>query len=667
MPRNPLLQNDLSAGDAGLQREMSVNDAFKKYFQGKNKFPMSYKFSNTLRFAEATPFFAMNCIGGDIVQFANNHTIRTHTMNSPKIESFQMRKSFFAVNMRAILPNTFEFIYKNPTRGDDVPSDAYCYVDLNGCARTYLDSFNDSDLTEMDSPADDSLVTHFKSLLVLESLFSRGSLLSSLGIPLRDCLVDWAKDSEDGFDIDDVVDLQFRWLFEHDQFVYRFPEDDVDISYRYYAIKDGLTYVDDNDVSQPVIYISRHNLMDMMRDNPTWSIVGDFWDQYIPTSDLSSEITDFDLVYSAVPPIDISRVLAYQLAMFTLMTDDSIDYIYTSELFRSYFRYLCSYVGYGPETFNFNGQDILYDVFSAHYLNNVLSMFEPLLPSALFTYRRTLRYEDYLVGSRPQPYALGDLSAPVTDSSVSAIDINRSLWKQRFENAVNRIGNRWRDYVQLVSGVDPIPDPTEAKFLTSQVFPVDGYEVENTGSAQMSEANSVTTLIKTTGGNFVFEAMPTEPCIIIGVCSWGMDSFYTSQVDRFAYHKDRYDFFNKFFQYDGDQEIRPEELSAAYADDSLPPFAYTLRYMEYKQCVNRCSGGFVKGLKNWILKRNPRNDFTLRPFEINSEFIRNHNGDIDSFYTSLTGLSLGSYYHFQVKFTNFNTPYRPMEFTPSPL
>ena len=47
-------------------------------------------------------------------------------MASPFLSSLKLNKDYFMCPMPAILPNTWEYIFRQPVQGDDVPDDANC-------------------------------------------------------------------------------------------------------------------------------------------------------------------------------------------------------------------------------------------------------------------------------------------------------------------------------------------------------------------------------------------------------------------------------------------------------------------------------------------------------------------------------------------------------------
>lgn len=695
---NPSYQSPIRDGqNTGAQHGASQNNAYKAYKQPHNSFAMNYLNLQTARYGDIQPFDVFNAVPGDRIPLRSEHEIRTYTLKSPMLSGVNIHKDYYMVPMKAILPNTWELIYTNPTRGDDVPDNAYSISYLLAYCQKFVSVFDivfssltgTSPTTQILSTYNKALEYFVKSTLLLESIFSTGSLPATLGCPMYSIL-----------DADKLVDTYLRILFggvklgvvfDGDQKIYTLDTNPIDIS----------------DISLYPTKITIHKLFEKMRENPL------FYFQYIESSDtasaesyakvsevISSFQQDFRIDISSLndAPVDnvfdFSRLVAYQLVCAHYFTNDHVDFIYSADLYRKNAFELASTFynataspsdsSLASRAFVYNGITILYDAFSGVYMNNALNYITSISALNIFTYsqdhmdaafaylslifgfRKSLKYGDYFTGARPTPLAVGDVTAPVVGDGVSAIDMTQKISTQRFLNAVNRFGRKFGDYVKGMTGVTAPPVDTDPKFIAHENFDINGFEVENTGSEQF-EANSVTTLLKSRNGKFVYEIEVDTPCILLGVQSYDVTRIYTTAVDKFFYHENRFDMFNKFMQYIGDQAITAGELNAKYSNEN--PISYTLRYMEYKQAINRASGGFVNNLPSWAFTTDNTDDqnYNDQWQIIDPDFIRSSNVEFDRFYTSLTGLSLGTYFHFIVKFTNVRNASRQMEYAPSIL
>ena len=397
--------------------------------------------------------------------------------------------------------------------------------------------------------------------------------------------------------------------------------------------------------------------------------------------------------------LNLTRLLAYQLICSHFYTNSSIDFIYSAELYRQYvyqlyrdFFAISSY-GFGASNFLFswNGVQLQYDYLSGHllqfglclgtftssqltqYKNAFLSNSNPLnnwlaVASAIFGYRKSLRYGDYFTASRPRPLAPINTDVSVNSNLVSVIDITRNIQAQRFANAVMRSRSKIEEYVKSLFGRAPQPDYHNPFFLARTEEYIFGDQVQNTGADQLTSAQSRTSNLTGNLGRhtFTFHNDDMHPCVYMQIVAYDSPRAYSRSVDRQFLHIDRFDMFNPDFQYIGDQAVYGIELG--YYDVAGIPsiFSYQNRDMEYKQRFNVCSGGYASGaLPGWAFTDYELQDYGIT--SINPNFIRSRNTDIDNLYLSLTGFSLGTYFHFTCKTDNNVSAKRPMAVDPQIL
>ena len=648
MPRNPMLSRGRDAQNTGVNSPDRSAEPQKNYIQRNNDFDLSYSHLATLRFADVHPFFVMDGLPADRLPFRSYHELRSYTLQSPMMSDIKLHKSFTMVPMQAILPNTWDRFIVNPTKGDDVPDDVYCNYPILAKLRAFVSLMfgNHSALTDAQLS-----VNFVKCAIALECVFSSGSLLACLGIDFSKLWPDF----DVYFDTSIVPMLKTLPV--------KLGVDFGNIS--------G-TFAMNSDVASSVsaTYVENmHDALDFLRDgcdilasgdNPSSFVREDLDDLCVS---ILSKLSQLNALNSAVfnYAYDISKPIAYQLSCIQIMTDDSIDDIYTPNLFR---QLIYEYTE--PAFFTYNGAPIMYDEFSMNRMISISSIYEFF--TLIFSFRKSLKFGDYFIDARPQPYSVGDMSAQVVNGEVSSIDTTRSILAQRFLNWSNRVGNKIHDYILALTGVSPTATTDEPKYIIHEVFDVSGFEVENTADGQRDDV-SVTTQLKTQNDRYIFDIEINEYCIILGLAHFDVKRIYTGRVDRSNLKSNRFDFFNKFFQYAGDQDIKRIELSAAIsnADD---PMAYTTRHMQYKTAVSHAVGGFSNGtLPSWAFVNDESSELThgIKPFGINSDFIRNHNSEFDRFYSSLTGYSLGTYFHFIVKFNNIANMNRQMAIAPDIL
>lgn len=406
--------------------------------------------------------------------------------------------------------------------------------------------------------------------------------------------------------------------------------------------------------------------------------------------------------------LNLSRLLAYQLVCAHFYSNSSIDFVYSAELFRQYIHSLFRLQYNTPanavdRSFEWNGILCPYDELSEHYLarslyfkltasdySNPSGVVAPTLEmitdsensnypffmarfacfAAIFGFRKSLRFGDYFVGSRPRPIAPINTEVAVsTDNTVSVLDLSKKMAATKFGQAVMRSRQKIEEYTKGVFGRAPAPDYHNPFFLSREVDTIFGDEVQNTAESQLSKPNSRTSNFAMNGGRytFTFKNDDSHPCIYLQIISFDAKRAYTRSVDRQFLALDRYDMFNPNFQYIGDQPVYGVELGYGSQNGlSIPVhFAYQSRDMEFKQRFDVASGGFVENLPGWLLT--DRNRELCQVGSLSPDFIRNFNCELDQFYISLTGYSLGSYYHFALITNNNVDASRPMAVDPQIL
>lgn len=651
----------------------------------RSSFDLAYHFFDTHRFGEYHPHYVAEGEKNDILPIRSSHDVRSYTLKSPLMQNVSMKKDYFSVPMMAILPINWDKYYENPVRGDDVLADVGPSVEefwskigtLHGKLVTSLTTIlSDSTKTQAQK-----ITAFFRFLVLGEYFYSNGNLLASLhchGAPyVAITNYDGDRISYDKFFDDLIGDFIFH-------------AGSVD----YFTMNvDGYTYLvgEDNKPFRSGVISLRHALS-LMRDNLTFMIQSVNWSGDI-TSNILSDFQGYSFTYvKSIAPLRIARLWAYQLVCAHYYTNDHIDFIYSAELFRSlinfYIRDCLGVSNFASNMFfTFNGVSYQYDSLSAHAFSQMVSYansystdilfqspagsarYAAILGffSAIFAYRRSLRYLDYFTGSRAQPLAVGNTGVAVVNNTVDVINITRGIQSQRFWNAVNRIRHTTEGYLKgLFGGDTPAPDYHNPFFLAHTDDVVFGQETENTADAQMNAKIAITSNFRSNGSRYMFEMHCDRPCELIGITYYDIPRVYTKNTERSYFWLDRFDMFNPFMQYIGDQPIYLNELGIGAANDLVPlsNFAYTLRHMEYKQRYNQCAGGFVENLPGFaFLAMDERgNQKTINP-----DWIRSVNSEFDNFYVSLTGWSLGSYWHFIVDNYNDCTGSRPMAYAPSIL
>lgn len=649
----------------------------------RSTFPLGYHFFDTHRFGEYHPHYVAEGVKEDILPIRSSHNVLSYTLKSPLMQNVSMKKDYFSVPMEAILPLNWDKFFDNPVRGDDVlmdvgPSVASAFGGI-GAAFTNLKTALSTLLNNSATTAPVALQATLRFLILGEYWYSNGSLLSSLGChgaPYLGVTISNTVSSYDKF-FDAMIAAILAPLGQNGSL--------FDMSV------DGYSYTVTQNFSGNKGEISFRHALCLMRDNPTFTI-----SRIYPSVPISSAILTELNKWTLTPvnsdaPLNLSRLWAYQLVCAHYYSNDHIDFVYSAELYRQLVgHYVLNFLNNNSAAmqFTYNGMTYRYDYLSAHFFsrfigsgvyNNASTMLTASSAGvpyyilgylcALFAYRRSLRYLDYFTGSRAQPLAVGSTGVSVVNNTVDVVDVTRNIQRQRFLNAVNRVRHNFEGYLQgIFGGSLPAPDYHNPFFLAHTDDTVYGSETENTGAAQMSDQIAITSNFRSNGSRYMFEIRCDRPCVLLGITYYDIPRVYTKSIERQFFHADRFDMFNPFMQFIGDQPVYIQETGIGAGTNTLAGplanFAYSLRHMEYKQRYNQAAGGFVENLTGFafLALDNRGNQYTINP-----DWIRSVSSEFDDFYVSLTGFSLGSYFHFIVDNFNDCSGSRPMAYAPSIL
>lgn len=659
MATNPLYQSNDSPNNS-TQPTKAVNRQGVNVKHTHNTFDNSYYNYMTAPFGVYFPFFSMEGVPQDVIPLHSEHTVRSLPMSSPFLSNLKLNKDTFLVPMQAILPNTWELIFKNPSQGDDVPDDANCLfpaweIDTDANIISSLWSV----LVDQDIPNADKMWI----LLILEFFCSQGSLLSQLGYHVNPIIF---RSSEDEF-----VRYSFDSWFDH---VVRNTEY-FEIDYK------GVLYT--NSEATQGVTISFSQALSMLRNYGSSCKIIDITlpnlSEYVITS-----LPSFSSREDFGTDINLQRVLAYQLSCSQFYVNPQVDFLYNAQMYRDniftlYREYMLASTGDDPSVkfFDYNGLKVQYDYLSKAYFYHVCNQIvlgntDRALPqlfdymSAIFGHRESLRFGDYFTDSRTRPLALGSDSIPVSsDNTVSVINVSQRVVYQRFRNAVIKIGNNFGDYLRGIFGSNPSPDYHFPKFISHQDFQISGFETANTSD---SNQGKLVTNLKTSDDNYLFEVSVDMPCVLIGIAYFSVPRVYMQTKDRQFFHRDRYDMFNPMLQYVGDQIVYNHERTDTRPNDEI--FGYQSRNNEYKQRYGIVSGGFATKLPAWTFVAdslfNPVDSVIVQDTQ-SPEFIRAHSYEFDRFFNSISGYSLANMFHFILVFNNKCMSVRPMEINPNIL
>lgn len=648
MALNPVNSPVYDGTSANTTPSNPINDPAVENRQGLNTFDLTAQNAFTARYGEITPYFYSVGVPDDRTTLKPSHMLRTYTFGSPMLSTMRMHVQNFSVPLSAIMPNTWDLIYKNPVKGVDVPDAALCSFDF----KAFWTSISQC-LSGFDNIADDAELNVYHSIpavMLFTSVFSRGGLLNYLGISPK--LVN--------DDVDKVFDSFFTAL-----------SDKVSkLNYNTYRFDLGNGFV-------KVVEPSASSIRSFLYSSLEYPDVF-FTATSVPTNSLLSAILSSvrELLANYVNftgvaysfKVNLFKVIAYQMICAQYFTNDHVDDVYTSKLWLQNMQSLVytSSMSVDDLSFAYNGVRVNYDVFSQHFLIKMLGSLRAVDSTNfanslyffcnLFSYRRSLKYGDYFNSSRTQPLAVGDVTAPVVGNKVSAIDTTKSISYQRFLNAVNRAGSYIKDYVKSIFGVTPEQTEPMPNFLSRETHVLGKDEIDNTADAQ---GNVVTNVIDV-DSRFAFDIYVDIPSILLGLVTFDVVGCYQNITEKDNFHLNRFDMFNPFLQNIGDQSVSLQELDSTSDPDSV--YGYQVRNAEYKFKVNQCHGGFAYNLPSWLFR------FDKNVVKnISSESIRSDVSDLDEFYKSLTYGSPAGYFHFIISMTNEVRSNRRMQFEPNIL
>lgn len=683
-----------------------INDG-NKVPTNHHKYNLSYLHACRERFGEANPFvFAYGVPNDKNFTFRIGHELRTTSLASPLLQNLRKNLDFYAVPAKAILPHTWDFLQTNPVIGDDIdPRLTNCLIYLSGEADNltglkdlFYHAINSAGVIDTNAPIggigsedyDSDAWDGFVHLLIaLETFFAKDSLMASFRMPLhkRVGILNSKYTAET---------LSQAWKFYHDFLKAYAAENSVETI--------TLPFLDS---AGTVLFTRTYKITDLsdrMRlyfdlvENPyvDWlengALTSDLSNEYVRV--ISGNVSKFSMLdrdsgntgnygyikviddwENATKPIDIRPVLAYQLVMAEYFTNDKIDYVYSADMLRKIYEGF--YIDSTGSTYRLNGNSYPYDGFSADALSSLFYSASAIFSSQnpnwyafsllinLFTRKRTLRFVDYFTGARSHPLAVGDVNVSVDAQGVSAIDMTKGIQTARYLLAVNRVGPKAKEYLKGIFGANErtrTDVPVKVGHIDSVVY---GVETQNTGAAQLEAAQTITTNLTTRTDDFAFQMDLEEDTMLIGIASYEIARFYLEGWSKFANKVDRFDHFNPYYQYTGDQPILQSELQAGLDDDLI--FGYQSKDMEYKLNTDFAVGfeddDEPEQLRGWIFAMDDIKD----PIVISPEFIRAHQTELDRYFLSMTGTQASQRWHFICKYNNKIEASRNMVFDPQIL
>lgn len=670
----------------------AINNNGSKPISARSSFPdFSMSRAGTYRFGEYGVVDCFDVVPDDKnIRFQSKHNVRSYTMAKPLLQDIKFKKDWFQVALQAILPLNWEKYITNPNIGEDINAELVgasvkdiksLFSYPSGASVPYFsqlvtrikDLYAGTDIADPDVFA--AVTLYLKYVLILNMLFSSGSLASSLGCHLK---ISGSSVIPDYY-FDSIFEQIFSLLAEY--------VEELGVAFRVQWSDGSISAVGESSSARYNEFdsISLHEFISKAYEDFGFilldegvSCVEDFADAVLGsdyTEPIHIDKISYSPSYSGV--LNLEKFFAYQMVCAEFYTNDHVDYIYSAELYRQSMRALLNRIITGSVNtlFTWNGVKYYYDTCSSFMFRKVMEGSVTYTDSQLvlvmeylrmiFGYNRSLRFVDYFTGSRTQPLAVGDTGVAVNDGYVSIVDTIQQTWFAKFLNQVNRTGRKISEYMRgLFPGLTMQRDYHNPIWLghTDDIIVSD--EVDNTGDAQVSSDVQIpiTSSLHGNSSRFAFEADFDRYSVVIAICYFDISRFYGDNIQRTFMHLDRFDKFNPFIQFNGDQPVYTGELTG-YGDEDVI-FGYQGRYMEYKQRVDEAFGGFVSGALPGMIFRADEGRVDSDIQNISPDYIRSYPSELDKFYKSLTGYSLANYFHFIVVNYNEIDGSRPMVYNP---
>lgn len=639
-------------------------------------YDLSYKFASTEAFGLCNPFLSQHGVPDDkdfIVRLG--HQLRTLSLNSPLLQDLKKNIDLYAVDMHAILPHNWDLIKSFPERGDDIDAtQANCVVNMHLLINPIQNYAASGFLSPWSEFADFDKFMHI--LCWTNALFASDSLAACFRRPFhKRCGIVGERI------VREFLSAMFKYYHEllnsygNPFFLVNFLDSEGEIvykkSYDLSVLSDRMRFFYDFEENP------HFSLPQVEADSINASQSGISPSKYSELSNSGTfAVAIFELVPEIDKPINIDELIAYQLCCMQFQTNSKIDFVYSAERYRQLFEGVLSRFaidGYTSSTFDYNANYYTYDGFSFRTFSNLIqsefilyneghngSWYEYNLALSLFTKKRSLRFIDYFVGARTSPLAVGDVNVSVVDGNVSAISMAKGTSYARLLLAASRVGAKAEDQLKGLFGSTPrvaIEDPQHLAHMDTTIY---GIETQNTSNDQFSSPNSITTNLANKVSDYLFSMDITQDTILIGISTYEIHRFYNEGWSPFADKVDRYDMFNPYLQYTGDQELPMSELHAGLVGGI---FGFTQKDIEYKVMSDFAVGDFTDSLRGWIFAQ----EDIRQSIEQNSDFIRSHRSEFDRYMLEFTGTMPEQRYHFICLYDNRIDATRAMLYNPQIL
>lgn len=650
-----------------------------------NPFDRTHTFFSTEEYGSYNPFYIEEVTAGDYAPINPRCEVRSESFNTPLMTPIKKAYDLFYVPFFAILPRTWEYIYTNPTQGDDVPNDSFCYIPN---FKNVLSDFLSNWMNKIKSRATANTLQDNLKLLTCFAFFfemfcSTGSLLYRMKYKLCPQVIQATGKHIGKYTPDTWLDRVFSIIADG---VYVIISSNDNNRRAFYASERVIKSLIEPNASK----VTKSELISILRQSyfrsdcviattltktTAQALSDSIEDLFLATFSFGSTGTNEDDAYN----YNYAPQIAYNLSVAQYYNNPSVDFIYSAELYsQAIFGLMIDngVIELQDLTFTRNGHTVYYDIFSGHFIQKLFEYCTTYFSSAdlvtvklksllsifanIWSIQNSLKYGDYFVGAKPRALAIGDTKIAVNNGAVEAVDVARQLLMTKYFHACNKLSQDFEEQFETMTGQQVPPDFHYPHFIQHSEQNISGYEVSNTTSEDLG--NQITRMNST--GNGVSATISIDlPGYVLGISSFYMPRTYCRTKDRMYFRSNRFDFFQQMLQNLGDQEVYQMERD----DYAVGTFGYQGRNEEYKQTYNHAAGAFCDILRSWAYIADDAESLGYKldkGLTISPEYIRCNPAEFDRFLPVTPYYSLGHKFHFICRYDINQTFNRQM--IPSP-
>lgn len=205
----------------------------------------------------------------------------------------------------------------------------------------------------------------------------------------------------------------------------------------------------------------------------------------------------------------------------------------------------------------------------------------------------------YNTDTAQQNYGLVPFNLGVAVNPITVNDLRLAFQTQKMLEKDARGGTRYREYILSHFGVSVADSRVQVpEFLGGKRTPLNVQQVAQTSQATTDSPLASLGAYSLSFGQSGFSKGFTEHGYIIGVMCLRYHHTYQQGVERFAFRKNRLDFYDPVFANIGEQPVYKKELYAGAAADSV--FGYQEAWADLRYRPSRVSGQLASKATNTL-------------------------------------------------------------------